>query len=346
MPAPNVWAQRMADDLVEAGIMLGFKSTKEEPPVEDSTLRIDVVWKIHAPSLKNTLAKSMPIPEDITVISIEIQYSKSPPSISHGLIKAQYANSPYHIIVSYYPITEDLEKAYRIVKPVGLIILDGENFQDLQSSTTYLLSQKNTKGLTKEISQKVYKAILDNPESMEEKIRETIENEVKLLFTPMKIHEFYESINFPIADGFIISKSIDVAVKFIQQILGKYKFSSTIAVRSTELFSRPQMSSSCRYNYSYNDWRTTSIVISYNNFYFNDTDYQISFESRNAYVKSSGEQIVLWETIPTDTVKSFIRTIMKAGRDYMLDFDVDSNDLKELEQTISEINKLKEKVDS
>lgn len=241
MPAPSIWAQRMAEDLVEAGSILGFNATKETIPVEGSALRIDVVWKFHVASMNDGVVKPLPIPEDITVVSIEIQYSNSPSSISHGLVKGQYANSPYHVIVSYCTIPEDFKKALMNIKPMGLIILDGDKFQDLQTWTAYLLNHQKQLSRKEAIPQKVYKAILDNPDKMEEKIRETIEEEVELLFTPKKIKQLYELVSFPIGDGVILSDSIDAAIIFAKDMLNKLKLSKNIYLHSTDLFVNPQV---------------------------------------------------------------------------------------------------------
>ncbi len=341
MPAPSTWAQRMADDLVEVGTFLGFQATKEEPPVDNSAMRIDVVWKIHMPSIKTQMTKTIPIPENITVVSIEIQYSKSDASISHGLVKGQYANSPYHIIASYYPLPGDFRDALYVTKPKGLIILDGKNSQDLQSWTSYLLREKEKDTANKEISQKVYKAILDNPTNMEEGIRESIKEDVKLLFTPMKIQELYENVSSPIGDGQILSQSIEAAIKFVKELLGKYKFSKTISISSNKMFRDPAIAEGI-----YANWEKYNIVISSEKVYlhigYSGYDNKIIFEARNAFIKDNEEKTLMWESIPTEKVKLFVLEIMEAARNYISTFVVNSNDLKELEQTISTIKNLKD----
>lgn len=342
MPAPSIWAQRMAEDLVEGGNILGFNAKKETVPVEGSALKIDVVWKLHVASMKNQVVKPIPIPipEDITVVSIEIQYSDSQSSISHGLVKGEYANSPYHVIVSYRTLPEDFKKALLNIKPVGLIILDGDKFQDLQAWMTYLLTQQKNLSMWESIPQKVYKAIMDNPDKMEEKIRETLEEEVALLFTPKKIRELYELVTFPIGDGVILSDSIDAAVTFAKNILSKLHLSKNIYLRSTVLFNNPQI----LHGYPFTEWEKYSIAITPEKVYLTipSHDNSISFEMRNAKVKDTGGEVIMWESITTDKIKSFILEIMETTRNYIKSFNVNSEDLTEMEQIISTIEKLHE----
>src|SRR5437773_5107199 len=123
MPAPSRWAKRMADDLQQVGEILGFVSTTETPPVEGSDFAIDVVWKLPIKDLKK---EGSPLPNELVIVSIEIQYSESPASISHGLVKGQHAGSPYHIIVSNKPVNEDFKNMLNAVKPRGLKIIEGD----------------------------------------------------------------------------------------------------------------------------------------------------------------------------------------------------------------------------
>src|SRR5436853_805842 len=136
MPAPSTWAMRLAEDLREIGEKLGYQSTMEEPPVEKSELKIDVVWKILTSGIKEDVS---PLPKELIIISIEIQYSESQASISHGLVKAQYAGSPYHIIISYLSLTQDFKIALHKNKPVGLKIIDGSAVMDLQLWIQHML---------------------------------------------------------------------------------------------------------------------------------------------------------------------------------------------------------------
>lgn len=203
------------------------------------------------------------------------------------------------------------------------------------------LLAKGTVLTNKKMPQKVYKAILDNPNNMEEGIRESIKEDVKLLFTPMKIQELYEKVSFPIGDGNILSESIDTAIKFVKDILGKYKFSKTISVSSSELFRDPAIAESM-----YTNWEKYRIVISSEKIYlytgYSGYENRLIFEARNVFIKDREEKTVMWESIPTEKVKSFILEIMQAARNYISTFVVNSDDLTELEQTISTINKLKD----
>jgi hypothetical protein len=328
----------MAEDLVEAGSILGFSATKETVPVEGSALRIDVVWKLHVESMKNEVIKPIPIPEDITVVSIEIQYSHSLSSISHGLIKGQYANSPYHVVVSYYTLPEDFKRSLMNIKSIGLIILDGDKFQDLQTWTAYLLNHQKQLSGKEKIPQKVYKAISDNPDNMEEKIRETIEEEVKLLFTPKKIKELYELVTFPIGDGVILSDSIDAAIRFAKDILNKLNLSKNIYLRSIDLFVNPQI----LYGSPYSDSEKYNIAITAEKMYLVIPGYNnsMTFETRNVYVKDVNGKLLMWESISTSKVKSFILGIMESAQDYIKSYNINPQDLIEMEQIISTIKKI------
>ena len=60
MPSTSEIANKLADDLVAIGKILGFESVKEAPVLEGSTYRVDVLWELS---------------RAINVASIEIQYS-------------------------------------------------------------------------------------------------------------------------------------------------------------------------------------------------------------------------------------------------------------------------------
>lgn len=117
-------AKNLASDLKKIGEAYGFVSLVEESPMEGSSLAIDVVWAIQIES--KTDAASL-IPDRIIITTIEIQYSKSPPSITHGVAKAKLANSPHHIIITFQPASESNKSLWMQFYPNlrGLKIIEG-----------------------------------------------------------------------------------------------------------------------------------------------------------------------------------------------------------------------------
>ena len=120
MPATSKQADKLADELQQVGTILGFESIREAPVLEGSTYRVDILWRLAIP-------KDSPFPP-ANIACIEIQYSDSPSSISHNILKAEPTLHPsYHIIVSYNELPERYRKILRKNYPeAGLVILDGE----------------------------------------------------------------------------------------------------------------------------------------------------------------------------------------------------------------------------
>jgi hypothetical protein len=194
MPAPSDLATRLAEDLVEVGKLLGFETEKEHPIQEKSNFRIDVFWKMKMP-------EGSPFPE-INISSIEIQYSYSPTSISHGIFKAEKTLHPaIHVVISYFKLTEDYVE--NVLKPnypsSGLVIVDGE--EEVRKLnlwiTRFLAIEKEEERLIekgKMIRSFAISKLPDTSKSeIEEKIRENFESEIKEVFLPPEITSLIET---------------------------------------------------------------------------------------------------------------------------------------------------------
>ena len=138
MPTTSEQADKLADELLQVGKILGFESTREAPVIEGSLYRVDILWRFSIP-------KDSPFPP-ANIASIEIQYSNSPTSISHNLFKAEPTLHPsYHIIISYNELPIGYRKILRENYPeAGLVILDGEsNIKTLKLWIDRILQDRN-----------------------------------------------------------------------------------------------------------------------------------------------------------------------------------------------------------
>jgi hypothetical protein len=153
MPVPSKIAKRLAEDLKEVGSAYGYISNVEYPPSDNSSLKFDVAWELEIE--KNH--KYSILPGKMITVSIEIQYSNQPHSNSDSVLKAKYANSPYHIIISYEKISESNRKMWESQFPDGkeLKIIEGkEEVEDLQLWVSYILN--NHKEDLEETNSKMY----------------------------------------------------------------------------------------------------------------------------------------------------------------------------------------------
>jgi len=121
MPRPSKWAQKLADSLVKYGESKGLTAVKEQRVGSGRSCRIDVVWWAPIPSL--LLDYEL---EKIPLVTFEIQYSKSIPSISHGVLKSMDVHPALHTIISFYPLSEKYKEMLRTIHPSGLQIFDGD----------------------------------------------------------------------------------------------------------------------------------------------------------------------------------------------------------------------------
>jgi len=138
MPGTSKEVNRLADELVQVGKILGFESIKEAPVFEGSTHCVDVLWKLQMP-------KDGPFPP-ANIASIEIQYSDSPVSVSHNIFKAEPTLHPsYHIVISYNELSEGYKQILQKTYPgAGIVILDGEsNVEKLKLWIHKILEEEN-----------------------------------------------------------------------------------------------------------------------------------------------------------------------------------------------------------
>jgi hypothetical protein len=151
MPATSEQADKLADELVQVGKILGFESIREASVSEGSSYRVDVLWRL-------LIAKDGPFPL-ANIASIEIQYSNSPASISHNIFKAEPTLHPsFHMIISYDELSEDYKKVLLENYPgAGLVILDGKsNVENLKLWMHKILEDRNEAGNLAETSRKFF----------------------------------------------------------------------------------------------------------------------------------------------------------------------------------------------
>ena len=136
MPGTSKVADKLADDLVEVGRILGFEPKKEAPVKEGSMSCVDILWRFLLP-IKNPF----PIPN---IASIEIQYSDSPASISHNIFKAEPTLHPaLHIVISYNALSSDYKEILRRSYPAGLAIFEGvEGIKELNDWIAQVIASK------------------------------------------------------------------------------------------------------------------------------------------------------------------------------------------------------------
>ena len=228
MPAPSDLATRLAEDLVEVGKILGFETEKEQPIQDGSKFRIDVFWKMRMP-------EKSPFP-DINISSIEIQYSQSPASISHGIFKAEKTLHPaVHVVISYFKLTDDYIK--NVLKPnyprSGLLIINGEEeVRKLNLWITRFLTIKSEENKLMEkgrmIEESAISKLPDISESdMKEWIRENFQSEIEKVFLPPEIASLLEKFLEIESAGAEYNRSIidnvfDAFIHYVQSIVQKY----------------------------------------------------------------------------------------------------------------------------
>lgn len=226
MPAPSELAKRLSEDLEEVGRLFGFEAATEQPIREGSKFRVDVFWKMQMPA-------GGPIPT-INVASIEIQYSDSPASISHGILKAEKALHPaIHFVISYYELSDDYKN--NVLKATyphsGLVIIDGENkVRKLNLWITRFLAfptegeRLATEG--KRIHDFALAQGLDAQETeIKKRIRQKFQSEIEKVFLPPEIASLLKEFTEIESAGSEYDRTLidDVFAAFIQFIQSKLK---------------------------------------------------------------------------------------------------------------------------
>jgi len=222
MPAPSELATRLAEDLLQIGRMLGFEAEKEEPIQEESKYRVDVFWTMGMP--RESLFPN------INVASIEIQYSYSPTSISHGIFKAEKTLHPaIHVVVSYFKLTEDyVNNVLKTHYPrSGLLIIDGEEkVRKLNLWITRFITNKDEERILAEKGKKIKDfavSQLPNADQSEikDKIRENFQPEIEEILIPPEITSLIDTFAKTEAKGYDRSIFDEVFANFIGFIQSK-----------------------------------------------------------------------------------------------------------------------------
>lgn len=241
MPAPSDLATRLADDLAEVGKLFGFEAVKEQPIREGSKFRVDVFWKMQMPA-------GSPFPT-VNIASIEIQYSDSPASISHGILKAEQTLHPaIHFVISYYELSDDYKNnVLRATYPhSGLVIIDGEDkVRELNLwITRFFAIPTEEKKLATE-GKKIHDfAVAQLPNAQEteikERIRQNFQSEIEKVFLPPEIaslvKKFAEIASAESEyDRTLIDDVFATFIDFVQSKLRKYDV-PRIAVSASLLF--------------------------------------------------------------------------------------------------------------
>lgn len=225
MPAPSELATRLADDLVQVGKLFGFEAAKEQPIHEGSKFRVDVFWKMQMPA-------GSPFPT-VNIASIEIQYSDSTASISHGILKAEHTLHPaIHFVISYYELTEDYKNnVLRAAYPhSGLKIIDGEdNVRELNLWITRFLAIPTEENRLATEGKKIHDFVVAQLPAQEtelkERIRQNFQSEIEKVFLPPEIASLLEKFAEIASAELEYNRTIidDVFATFIELVQSKLR---------------------------------------------------------------------------------------------------------------------------
>lgn len=334
MPAPSDLAMRLADDLVEVGKILGFEAQKEQPISEGSKFRVDVFWKMRMPA-------GSPF-SHVNIASIEIQYSDSPTSISHGIFKAEKTLHPaIHFVISYYKLTDDYkENVLKSNYPhSGLVIRDGEEevrklnlwitrFSTIKSEESKL-TEKGTRIREFAISQ-----LPDvNETQIKERILENFQSEIKEVFLPPEITSLLETFveiesRGPEYDRTIIDDVFASFIEFVQSKLEDYNI-PRISVSKYLLFTELNIES----EFSNYDMKFHDVEIEQSELIIRDANgypYSVSVENGNAYIESEAG-VVCKEGLNSEDLIHFITNASEQIEKQINRYRISEEDRKKLD---------------
>lgn len=333
MPAPSDLAARLADDLVEVGRMLGFQAQKEHPIKENSKFRVDVLWKIAMP-------EESPFP-NVNLASIEIQYSDSVSSISHGIFKAEKTIHPsVHVVISYFELSADyIDNVLKANYPTsGLVIINGEkDVRRLNLWITRFLAIKDEGTRLEEKGRRIRDfAISRLPESeaeIGERVRENFQSDIKKIFLPPEIKSllktFVEIESRGVEyDRAIIDDVFRVFIDFVQERLQKYNIPRvhvSVDLLFTELNIEPEFKDS---NVDFQD----SIEITQSDILVRDTnDYplEVIVHNGNAYIESVADTMCV-EALNADDIVHFITRASEEIESQISRYRISNDDKKRL----------------
>jgi hypothetical protein len=226
MPATSELADRLANDLVRVGETLGFKAVKEEPVVEKSTYRIDVLWSMPMPT-------GSPFPV-VNIASIEIQYSDSPTSISHNIFKAEKTVHPsFHVVISYNKLSDDYKTILKSHYPIsGLVVLEGDDeVRKLNLWITRFIAVKAEETKLAETGGKILRFALHparraNQLQTIDEIRKVFRPDIQNLFLPPEVESllrFLVETKSLASDRALLDDVFNAFIGFIQNALKSYK---------------------------------------------------------------------------------------------------------------------------
>lgn len=334
MPAPSELATRLADDLIEVGKLFGFEAVKEQPIHEGSKFRVDVFWRMQMP-------EGSPFPT-VNVASIEIQYSDSPASISHGILKAEKTLHPaVHFVISYYELSGDYKNnVLRATYPhSGLVIIDGEDkVRELNLwITRFLAIPADEKKLSAE-GKKIHDfAVSQLPnvdeQEIKERIRQNFQSKIEKVFLPPEIASLLrkfgeiESVESEY-DRTLIDGVFATFIDFVQSKLKKYSI-PRVYVSANLLFTEyniePEFSDRDIEFQSDIEIEQNSVVIRDKNGYA----LEIKVENGNAYIESPAGT-VCEEALNTEDLIYFIQHASEKIRDQICKYRISKEDQEKL----------------
>lgn len=296
MPAPSELATRLADDLVQVGKLFGFEAVREQSVHEGSKFRVDVFWKMQMPA-------GSPFPT-VNIASIEIQYSDSLTSISHGIFKAEHTLHPaIHFVISYYELTEDYKN--NVLRPAypqsGLRIIDGEDkVRELNLWITRFLAIPTEESKLAAEGKKIHDfavAQLPNVQETEIKnrIRQNFQSEIEKVFLPPEVasllKKFAEIASAESEyDRSLIDNVFATFIEFVQSKLKKYDI-PRISVSASPLLTEFNIEEEFA---NFNIEFRSDIEIEQDRVVIRDSDnnaFEVEVENGNACIRSQAELV-------------------------------------------------------
>ncbi len=337
MPAPSETAKRLAMDLKEVGSIYGYISNIEHPPIKGSALKIDVAWELSIEQEHNVHSHS-PLPFKMIIVTIEIQYSNAPHSITQGVSKAKLANSPYHIIISYEKLSIDQKEMWmsQFPKGKGLKIIEGnKEVGNLQLWVSYILNNhkdfiEKGKGVIERI-----KSNFKYNTDMNEVIRDSMDEDMELIFSS-KINSYLKFFD-DYLDRDTPGNLLNSSILFIQDFIKSNDYLISLSVPSTVLFSDPVI------NDLPGKWSEGIINILSNSMslVLGVNSYTLKMSGRNVY--HTGYITKISETIETEKIKSFVISAMEELKQRITKFNVTEKENQEFREILKVLN---EKIDN
>jgi len=228
-------AKRLIKDLLEVGVKFGFKAIAEGEIVPGSDFKVDVVWKIPMPD-KTFFS-------EINVACMEVQYSKSPASITHNLCKAEKTLHPaVHFVISYKDIAPEHKEVLEREVPAGLVIIHGEEaVRELNLWITRFLTLKPEEAKIESVGKRILEFVEKNKtEPSELKLAENIRNafamDIKEVIIPPEVSSLVKFVqDSKNAKREALDEVFQAFVNFVKQEVEKYGIAN-VSFHSSLLF--------------------------------------------------------------------------------------------------------------